>query len=1011
MSSFPKNWDSDVVADYIKQESQQKSPQHFLDTHLPIRKIKAESLHGYDGTFVSEQDLFDHVVQSDPDLQENRIYLLKGEVGSGKSHLCQWLEYQINGRADVEGADDHIAIHISRNNTGLSDILDKLYEHIDDEHEELQEIATLDAADLADFIISGLRAFDTNKQQFEEFGLEALIEEEDAEPNLRGVLEENITKYQETAEAENRDQRIDLLTREEFSRICFSVFGDTRKDSDMFPQVRSAIHERLMKNVGIEDFQGELEDIADKYQQAGKRPVLICEDVTTFTVLKDDLLDHIFQLGDGGEQMQSGFDVVMGYTTGWETEKADDALITGDLSYMRQRAVGYLQITNDDGEAYFLEDGAMPIQLVEKYLDVIKSKSDIDTPGDIDEDAFDSLYPFNKQFVMRAYEHLEEDGTLQQTPRLLLYHVIGDCLRSNALPHEKVENNNTYVQDIGSPVAVGNYGASFRNLVKWYGRMEDGDVMVPTACFDVFSVDIPSEVHTNDGNVRIGVQFKNIGWEIPESDLQAVDTSTSGDVSFETEDNEGSSTQTSGTETDTGISAGGDQEEVNKRAERVNQFQNWFDSGSEYPSANKVREGVQAALKEFHDPTRLANPNATTTGTAGFYYALGDDIPVEIRGPDVSKDRAITVPHKADDVPDYELLLYELLMFGLEGEFRPQANFDAIRAWTNDKVADFRTSMREDLESYLPEQMTLEEFLVLARFLLLNGAHGSTELSRRELLRDSDDYELDDVSPFKWSGSPFDIPKSLKDGFQGMTVRRTNVANLCQGFFLLKENFIDHERLDPAMEAVSENLDQYIRELATISASEIPDAYRIGTTRTNATTRVQQLFEVVSDYTAELRKLERSFDAEELWEDVGVVSDLYSQRHTVDDLQGLYDRLYEGIQPLDANILERWERAGGHLSEEGDKLDLLSFGDALSTFEDITPETGVEVMALMYEYNRSRVEHDAWLIYETLAEMIETIEEHDDADISEFRSLVREDSAFSTFQQRRDTAVERIGEI
>ncbi|MEA5386767.1 hypothetical protein VB779_06680 [Haloarculaceae archaeon H-GB11] len=60
--------------------------------------------------------------------------------------------------------------------------------------------------------------------------------------------------------------------------------------------------------------------------------------MTTFTVLKDDLLDHIFQLGDGGGEMESGFDVVLGYTTGWESEKADDALMTGDLSYMRQRA-------------------------------------------------------------------------------------------------------------------------------------------------------------------------------------------------------------------------------------------------------------------------------------------------------------------------------------------------------------------------------------------------------------------------------------------------------------------------------------------------------------------------------------------------------------------------------------------------------------------------------------------------------------------------------------------------
>lgn len=1012
MSTLPKTWDTDVVSDYIKQESQQKSPDIFLETHLPIRKIRAKSLVGYDGQFVSDEELFEHVVQSTPEDDENRIYLLKGEVGSGKSHLCQWLEYQINGDGDVGGADEHVAIHISRNNTRLSDILDKLYEHIDDEHEELQDIATLDPENLADFIISGLRTFEANKQQFEKFALERFIQDTNTEIDLRTVLERNIREYQEAVEAENREQRIELITREEFGRICFNVFNKTHKDSDIFPAVRNAIHERLMTNVGIEDFQGELIDIADQYQREGKRPVLICEDVTTFTVLKDDLMDHIFQLGDGGERMKSGFDVILGYTTGWESEKADDALMTGDLSYMRQRAVGYLQMTNREGEAYFLEDGAMPVQLVEKYLDVIKENSSVSPETEIDEDAFESLYPFNERFIMRAYKHLEEDGSLQQTPRLLLYHVIGDCLRSDVPPHEKVEGN-TYVRDVSAPVSVGNYDTTFLDLVKWYGRKEGDNVVVPEAYFETFGIDVPDEVVVEDGQVTLRIRYRNIGWEVPESDLQPIDPTAPADETFEptgeTEDEDDES-ETGGDGPD--ISTGGDDdtEEQSRRAKRIDEFQQWFGSGGEFPSANRLREGVQAALNIFHDPTRLANGNATTTGTAGFYHAKGDDVQVEIRGPDSSKDRAITVPHKSDEVPEYEMLLYELMQYGLEEEFNEQANFDAMRGWTDDRVSEFRATMREDLESYLPDGMTLEEFLVLARLLLLNGAHGTMEPEKGILLRDPDEYELDDTSPFKWEESPFEIPRLLQDGFNEMTKHRSNVAKLCQGFFLLKESFVDHDRLEPAAESVSENLDDYLASVASISASEVPDAYRVGTTRNNATTRVSTLFEAVSNYANELQKFERTFDSDDLQEEVETVGELYSPRHTVGDLRELYERLEESFKPLDANFSGRWERVADIL-EEPKTLDLAAFGSTLSSFEEVDPDSGIEVMALMYEYNESRDGQDAWLVYETLAEMIERIEEHDDADVDEFRELLRDEQAFTTFQERRDAVVEQIGGI
>ena len=98
MTQVVRNWDRDVVEDFIKPESQQKTPEVFRETHVEIDKIRAEILrpHSGDDAFVTESQFRDAVLDSDLK-DDNRIFIVKGEVGSGKSHLCKWLEYEING--------------------------------------------------------------------------------------------------------------------------------------------------------------------------------------------------------------------------------------------------------------------------------------------------------------------------------------------------------------------------------------------------------------------------------------------------------------------------------------------------------------------------------------------------------------------------------------------------------------------------------------------------------------------------------------------------------------------------------------------------------------------------------------------------------------------------------------------------------------------------------------------------------------------------------------------------
>ena len=1020
-NTYHKNWKKGVVEKYITQESQEKSAEVFLETHLPITHIRAEILIGGNTGFITEEQLLDHVTQSSANTGKNRIYLLKGEVGSGKSHLCQWLEYQLNGTGSGDSyTDEHVAIHISRNNTRLADILDKLYEHIDAEHDPVDDITAYeDYPDVVDTLLSMLDTFDSDLSFDDEtFDFEEFLADNPGGPDLRGALIENLQAYKKSVEAEEKEQKFELLTRRQFGEICLSTFGhgfgDERGD-DIYPGVRLAISDRLMTNIGIEDFQKDLEEISEQYREEGKRPVLICEDVTTFNVLKDDLLDHIFELGDGDERGH-GFDIVLGYTTGWETEKADDALTTGDLSFMKERAQGYLTMTDREGRAYFLKQGSMPVRLVDRYLEVIKNRSAVERAVEIDEAVFDGMYPFNKRFIVRAYRHLQEEGDTQQTPRILLYHVVADALLSDVAPFQRIVDN-THVADFAAPMSVQNLPAQFQRLVKWYGEMDGGEVVLPESVPKMFGVKIPDSAAVEDGFIRLEAMYSSGGWEVTSEELEGIDPESfvnepdtpekeSDESSTEQEEESSESTRAPVIKT----SEESEDEEKRGRAKRIGQFQNWIGTGNEFPSSNRLTQGVQAALNRFYDPTRLANEQSTAGGAA-FYYTRGSDVPVTVIGADKRKSIAVEVPFNDGN----EQLYLDLFQYGLDDTFPKDANFDRIRGWCDQRVLDLREQMREDLESCLTDddissEFGLEELLVLSQVFLYNARAGRTDIDRDDMFT-VPGYE--ESLPFGSENNRFDLPIGLDEAFTNINMRRSDVKDLCKGFFLLKENFVDYGRVTLALRNVSEELDAYIDAAARISASDLQSAYHIGTSWTDAkgSTEVKSFFTTISDYANELQKLARDFDPQPIEDDIETVQSLYSYDHTASELMDIYERLEDSFSPLDTSLESDWVTIGDQLRDGSLTLNLSDFGKSLRRFEDLDPDNGLEAIKLMHEYNESRQSQDAWKVYIALSEMIRAIEEHEDPEGTQLTDELSGTPAFVNFQQNREKAIKSLEAI
>ncbi|QDX41794.1 hypothetical protein [Salarchaeum sp. JOR-1] len=1006
-----RNWDRDVVEDFIKPESQQKTPKVFRETHVEIDKIRAEILrpHSGDDAFVTESQFRDAVLDSDLE-DDNRIFIVKGEVGSGKSHLCQWLEYEINGYGESDGTDDeHVAIHISRSNTRLDEILEILHDPIDKEYEEVNDISSLNPEDVADFIIQGLHTFYKGQGALRSFDLEEFLEPRSNAEDFRTILVENIEEYQESVEKEGQEQDIKeyLLSREDYGRICFSAFGETKREDDVYPVVRRAVHDLLTRNIGIEDFKRELEDISEAYVEEGKRPVLICEDLTTFSVLKDDLLDHIFELSSGH------YDVIMGWTTGWERENIDDALSTSEdsLTYMKQRTQGYLSMTDDNGQAYFLEGQSAPVVLVKAYLDAIKEHSE--ASAEVPEEAFDSVYPFNEAFIRHVYANLVQDGNLQQTPRILLVHVIAECLTSDVPPFEAVQNN-SYVRQRPYLIGINEHSTPCLELTQWYALKHRGQLWLPTEVFDAFGVDTHGAAE-KDGNVFFDTSFAAGDVTVIEREPGAeptserIDTDDEDEADREPEEDESEEveeeTDEEGDEGDDEEGRPGPEPEVEVPPEDYREFQSWLMDGTEYASADRFRDGVVATLERWHDPTRLANENSTARNTTGIYFDRGSEPPVVIRGADSPASMSFEVPHGTEN----EELYRQMLHHGYADSFEDDANFDKLRGWATDKVVEYRGRMRRDIEGHLPEQMTIEEFVVLAHFLVMNIGKGKTDLSP-ELVFEG--YQMEETSPLSYqSDVGIELPQGLEGAFERASNHTGDIGSLARGFFLLKENVVDYERLNEAINGVSENLDSYLSGLSTTSVDDLADAYRIGTTRNNSQKRFGKIVEDFSDLAGELEKVEQQVDVGDLQEETDHYRRFHHLSHTQEELAELYDEMESALGPLNVTHRQKWGDVGQLLNDSESDLGLGDFRSTLNEIEDAETDDAISSIALLHEYQRSLNESAAWEVYEVFAEMVEALEDAEGSEVGDFRDQVESSTEFEVFSDARDSVQQTIGGV
>jgi len=1129
MTTMPVDWDDEVVRQYLTPESHQKSREEFEKTHIDIDKIRADYLfpHPTNDEFVTQAEFRDAILKSNVE-DDNRIFILRGETGSGKSQLCQWLEYQIGRDEDVGADETHVALHVSRSQTRIEDIVEILTEPVD-LNIQVGNVEDLDPEKVADAMVTNIDAYAPAAfQELSESEVNDLIADRSGD-DLRTILTENIQEYQNVVANEEEDEIPDLLDEDDYQGLALSAFGEARGRETIFPMLRGYLHDELSGNLNVGNFQEKLERISDEYVDRGLRPVLICEDLTTFSVLKEQLLDHIFQLDSGH------YDVVLGWTTGWEKDDLDTALGTSEntYTYMKDRAEGYLSTTDDTGQAYFLTED-VTVELARKYVSVIREESSRTFDTSIPEDDFDGLYPFNAEFVRRAYDHLVQDGNERRTPRLLLIRIVRECLTATAPPFESIEGN-PYVKQFPTPVSL-DLPSDVQSLAKWYGiPTSEGDLELPRGIPDTFDVSIPESVkdtgdpvvlqgsgpkpkrdfrlaHVDgivepgadvtvsttinsraEGDTQIDLDGETVGFTgddgmatvtLPNEEGRVTITAQTGELSdtlslavgrdsltltptpsrpdveedvtiqakfngeaiagvpirkngenVGTTSEDGTVTVTATDPPEMTISGqvdGVDEEitvtvmergsigifpvDTDLSADEVNQqrfeYQQWLKSGEEYDSSETLREGAVTVLEEWYDPTRLANPNASATGVAGIYYARGSETPVSIQSVNERQGLSVELPFGTEFNDTYEPLFWCGISSDnqLPFEERYELNYDLLRGWADDEVAALRAEMRATIEDCLPDGWTIEEFIIVAQYLLMNGGKGTTELTR-DLVFEEYQTAAGYDHPI---GRRFSAGHPFRDAYSNFTKSSSVPKDLAEGFFKLKENFVDDQRLSVAYEAVEDDLDSYITEAMYIDPADLPDAYRVGTTRSGATTKLGPLFRRVSEYAQELQSLGPE-DADHIVEAIDKVDEWFDDSHSAVQLQEIYERLYDDddnddvVGKLDINIMDRWEKQKERL-ESGEDLQLTAFKRDIEALREIQSATGPEFVALLHRFEESRERRVEWDIYEAIAEMVEAARAVEvDGTGGELETEVRNSDEMAAALAQRSSAEDAIG--
>ncbi|MEH7238850.1 hypothetical protein [Bacillus sp. JJ1562] len=432
----------------------------------------------------------------------NRVYLIFGSTGSGKSELLCWLkdQWRIEKTRPI--------IRISRNELNPQILVKKCIKTI--------------GIELGDLII------DENKwdllltkpvtiiNQIVWTTMSELFDSDDlivpATMLLRPVIEKNILAFTKQVEKGKISKPLEIITKEEYDALLDST---TLKLDVNYYKFRNSLLKKLDQFL----FQGT--DIKEIFKRLSNvlteqkiRPVLLIDDlVQSINLYAADLLDYFITLEEGS------WDVVIGLTPGVEQAHDFDSELKSRIKNLDtiDDRVKKLWLSDESGSNFFTLDKSQAQTYITKYLVGLKglngfscSKScpNADYCGELlgnnSEEGL-NLLPFNKPLINRIYDGIPKGkGTLRylilNSREILQFLIKGDAKKAAKLSHFLnrdvfVDHHDKLIKILGEMYAMHNEDKHtvFSSLLKHF-KSDSEDVVVDLRKLQ-YDSEVPIEKH------------------------------------------------------------------------------------------------------------------------------------------------------------------------------------------------------------------------------------------------------------------------------------------------------------------------------------------------------------------------------------------------------------------------------------------------------------------------------------------------------------------------------------
>jgi hypothetical protein len=435
----------------------------FLSTHSPI------TMHHYSPNSalqtVTEQNLLDNLLQPSPSLLGNRVFVLYGAAGSGKSELMRWLQLQIAER-DENRSD--VALRIARTDLDILQIARRFKQRfLDTSFEELTELRWQECRNKPRTLAKVLLLT----------ALERLLDADEVINflyyQLIDVVQDNFEKWfiQNDTDLSQLAQ-LDLISQEDFARIKaeMSLKVDIEYETLRY-RLMQVFQEQLLESF---QFPVVLREISYKvYRERGLRPILLIDDlVQSISLFATDLLDYFMTLEEGN------WDVVIGITPNALESSARGKELLRRINYLDtiDDRVKKLWLSDEYGSQSFFLNEENCLDYVRRYLSEYKIRNGQACNRSCPsfrkchtlepENQANLLVPFNPEALIRLFRSLPSGKGKARYLNTYLYNV----LEQTALSGELLPVAGRYIK---SELAVHHPDENVRLVYSLYATFTD----------------------------------------------------------------------------------------------------------------------------------------------------------------------------------------------------------------------------------------------------------------------------------------------------------------------------------------------------------------------------------------------------------------------------------------------------------------------------------------------------------------------------------------------------------